>query len=40
MISEMDAVISMFIAGIISGLTGAGIAIILFLKIRNRLEGV
>lgn len=40
MISEMDAAISMFIAGIISGFIGAGIAILLFLKIRKRLEGV
>ncbi len=40
MISEMDAVISMLIAGIISGLVGAGVAIILFLKIREKLEGV
>jgi hypothetical protein len=40
MISEMDAVISMLIAGIISGFIGAGIAIILFLRIRERLKGV
>jgi len=39
MISEMDAIISMLIAGLVSGFVGAGMAIILYLRIRERLRG-